>query len=69
MRQMNDDERTFIMLIKHTSLEMGLSIGIDAIVAFQAGLLRASPPSPLSIKDGEGAEVLANERLRLLAAR
>ena len=30
---------------------------------------RASPPSPLSICDGEGEEVLANERLRLLAAR
>ena len=64
MGQKSDDKRTFIMLIKHTSLEMGLSIGIDAIVALQA-----SPPSPLSIKDGEGEEVLANERLWLLAAR
>src|SRR6266851_5970711 len=29
----------------------------------------ALPPSPLSIKDGEGEEVLANELLRLLEAR
>ena len=43
------------------------------IVAFQAGLShlsrRASPPSPLSIFDGEGEEVLVNELLRLLEAR
>ena len=41
-------------------------------MSFQGGLShlsRASPPSPLSIKDGEGEEVLAYERLRLLAAR
>jgi hypothetical protein len=40
--------------------------------SFQAGLShlsRASPPSPLSIFDGEGEEVLENELLRRLAAR
>jgi len=30
---------------------------------------RASPPGPLSIFDGEGEEVWADELLRLLAAR
>ncbi len=41
-------------------------------MSFQAGLLqllRASPPSPLSIFDGEGEEVLAHVRLWLFAAR
>ncbi len=41
-------------------------------MSFQAGLShlsQASPPGPLSIFDGEGEEVLANELLRRLAAR
>ncbi len=52
--------------------ELGLPEVEPGLLAVQAGLLqllRASPPSPLSIFDGEGEEVLAHVRLWLFAAR